>query len=156
MLLLKTKYPLSIYMIFMIMGLELFFLINSSIDKILFYSIITFLFFYVFLGRYACKVIVFEDKVVVRYFFFWYKNICIDLNNVNSIDYAKGFYDFTDEKLLGGFYNFPKYCYDKLLFKTSTEEIEVFINTRVFCFNKLYRVIKERIPNCSHSPGVII
>lgn len=149
MILVKTKYPLSVYLILMIMAAELYFSINSSIGKMIFYFLITFLLLYVFLSRYACKVTLYEDKILIKYFFFWDKDICLYLNKFDGIDYSKGFYDFVDNKMLGGFFNFPKYCYDKIVLKSSNEEVEVFINTRLFFFKKLYHALMQKIEDNS-------
>jgi hypothetical protein len=145
MVLMKTKYPLSVYVILMIMAVELYVFIYSPIVKMLFYFVLTFLLLYAFFSRYACKVILYEDKVLVKYFFFWDKDICIPLGKFVGVDYYKGFYDFVDDQMQGGFFNFPKYCYDKIVLKSSDEEVELFINTRLFSFKKLYHALKRTV-----------
>jgi len=132
---------------------EAFFLIGYTIDKILFYLALTFLFFYILFSRYACRVTVFNDKILFRYFFFWDKDVCILLNKVSNIDYAKSFYDIIDDKALGGLYGFPKYCYDKIIFKMASDEVEVLVNTRLYSFNKLYSIIKEKVNSEVASPS---
>lgn len=115
---------------------------------------LTFLFLYILFSRYACKVELFEDRVTFKYFFFWDKNISIPFEKVNTVDYEKSFYDFIDDKTIGGLYSFPKYCYDKIVFKTQAEEVEVLVNTRIFTFNKLFSLIENRISAVFPGPGV--
>lgn len=145
MLLYKTKYPLSIYILFVALALLVYCIGFNSILKLVFYVSLIFCFLYVLFSRYAGRVKVFQDKIRFEYFFFWDKNITVYLNDVLNIRYKKGFYDFIDDNTIGGLYSFPKYCFDKIIFITEKGETEICINTRIFTFNKMFSVLLKQI-----------
>lgn len=147
MLLFSTKYPLNSYLILPLTVIQVFFVLDGGLVKTIFYLVVTLFFLYIFLGRHACKVEVRENEVYIHYFFFWEKDICVSTNKIMSIDYGKGFYDLFNDKTIGGLYVFPKYCYDKMIITTDTDNVEVCINTRMFMFDKLVFFLRSRIHN---------
>ena len=117
----------------------------APVLKIIFYDILTFFFVYILFCRYACRIVISTSLIEINYFFFWDKNIKIPFTNIEEIDYQKGFYDFIDDKAISGLYSFPKYCYDILIVHSNVEPKEVFVNTRIFSFNKVVRYLKNVI-----------
>lgn len=132
---------------FFVLSAEALLFMGSPITKVVFYLVTSFLFFYLLFSRYACRILLYEDEIYVRYFFFWEKNTCVLLNKVQGVDYRKGFYDFIDDKSLGGLYSFPKYCYDEIIIKKMSGEFELHVNTMLFSFNKLISNINTTIKN---------
>ena len=65
--------------------------------------------------------------------------------DIVAIEYEKGFYDLFNDKTIPGLYVFPKYCYDKLIVTTKSESIDIYINTRMFMFEKLVKYLRARI-----------
>lgn len=115
---------------------------DFPILKIAFYLLLTFFFLYVFLARYACRVKVYDNEIMVKYFFFWDNDLIISLSDVSEVDFNKGFYDLYSDKTSGGLYVFPKYCYDTLFLKNKNGVIvSVKINTRMLTFNKIVSTV---------------
>lgn len=146
----RSAYPISVYLL--ITGLLLQGILmdpNGSIGKVLFNSVLIFLFFYLLMLRFACKLKVNGKVLEIVYFFPWYRNIKVDLATVESVDYAKGFYDPFSSQSLGGLFVFPKYCYDQFIFKIKGEDelLTLNVNTRVFQFDKAFKIINSLVTN---------
>jgi hypothetical protein len=144
----ESYYPITLYILISALLLQGILLTpGGSIGKVLFYSLLMFLFFYMLLLRFACRLKIKEDVLEVVYAFPWDKKIVIDLAKVESIDYAKGFYDPFSNQSLGGLFVFPKYCYDQLILEVKGEEVllTLNINTRIFQFDKCFKTLKTLI-----------
>lgn len=144
----ESSYPITLYILMFALLLQGILLIpGGSIGKVIFYSLLMFLFFYVLLLRFACKVKIKENVLEVIYAFPWDKKIVIDLAKVESIDYAKGFYDPFANQSLGGLFVFPKYCYDQLILEVKGEEnlLTLNVNTRIFRFDKGFKILQTLI-----------
>src|SRR5690606_15723282 len=151
----KTNYPLNSYLLLIILVVEGVFMIGFPISMILFYIAGTFLLFYILFSRYACKVTIYDNRILVQYFFFWEKNVCLLFEEISEVDYAKGFYDLVDDKALGGLYGFPRYCYDQLIFKKKSSEIEILVNTRIGTFGKMFSNLREIVAAGTGEEGVV-
>jgi hypothetical protein len=137
----KTSYPINLYLLFLLLGVELFIL--RTVGQFLFYIPFTFFFYYVTFSRYACRVSIKEGMLTLNYFFFWEKDIKLNINSLQQVDYGKGFYDPVNDKSLGGFFSFPKYCFDKLILRVGGNDQEILINTRLLQFDKLFAALKD-------------
>src|SRR5688572_4408552 len=137
----KTKIPLNFYFVIIATIAVLCLLIFEPILQILFYTIFTFLFLYILLGRSGCIAEVSGSLLIVNYLYPWEKDITVDLSQIIDVDYEKGFYDLISDKTRGGLYVFPKYCADRLIFTIKNgkdiDTILVPVNTRIFQFNKI-------------------
>jgi membrane protein YdbS with pleckstrin-like domain len=87
----STKYLLNIWFVFLLVAIEGVFIIDGPIFRTLFYLIGTFFFLYIFLSRYAAKVEIREDEILVKYFFFWDKDVSFPIGEIKSVDYEKVF-----------------------------------------------------------------
>ncbi len=120
---------------------------GETILKTLFYAALNFLLVYAFLLRHACKIEIDALTFKVKYAFPWDRDITLNLSNMESLDYKKGFYDLFSSKSLGGIFVFPKYCYDQLIFemKKTDDIVYIEINTRMFAFDKTVLLLKKLI-----------
>lgn len=140
-----TKYPLNIWFVFLLVAIEGVFIIDGPIFRTLFCLIGTFFFLYIFLSRYAAKVEIREDEILVKYFFFWDKDVSFPIGEIKSVDYEKGFFDLFNDKTISGQHVFPMYCYDKLIIKTKSETIGICVNTRMFMFDRVIVLLQKEI-----------
>ena len=139
-------FPITLFILIVGLLLQFCVLVQiSNIGKILFYSVFTFVFFYILLLRYACKLKVSSGKLEIIYFFPWDNNVIVDLSKVESVDFANGFFHPFSNQSLGGLFVFPKYCYDQYIFQIKDKEdlLTVNINTRLFQFGKCFKLIKS-------------
>lgn len=140
-----TRYPLNSWFVFLLVVIEGVFIIDGPVFRTLFYLTGTFFFLYIFLSRYAAKVEIREEEILVKYFFFWDKDVSVPRGEIRSIDYEKGFFDLFNDKTISGLYVFPMYCYDKLIIRTQNENIEICVNTRMFMFDRLVVLLQRQI-----------
>lgn len=142
----KSSYPISVYVLFILIVLVIILTFPANLIEVLFYIVFCSVLFYITFSRYACKIEIVGMIMSVKYFFPWEKrHIKIDLSQMESFDYGRSFYDFSADKALGGIFGFPKYYYDQITFKTKDGNyIYVEVNTMIFKFSK----IKKYINNC--------
>jgi len=141
---LQVNYPINLYLLLPFSIGPLILLFPAPFIKILFYGILFFFFFYILFSRQACRMEIENNLLKINYFFFWDKNVIVDLNDIVSADYGKSFYDLVSDKRLGDIFAFPKYCYDELVLEMKDgKEIYLHTNTRMFGFNKVYEYISR-------------
>ena len=144
MYLLKTRPPFNVVLLGLII---LFLTVESFFNPVwIIYSIPLYPMFYVQFCRYCCVVSITKQNLNVYYFAPWNKNIEIKIGDIKKIEYLTGFYNYTilSTKRLGGLHTFPKYCYDRLIINLNDSEnsiIQVDINTRIFEFRKILKVL---------------
>lgn len=143
-----SKLPLNIYFS---IGIPTLFVIigwNKSENHfvLLIYSIVLFLILYYHLSRYSCIVKLDDDKIYISYLSPWLTNESINVKDILDIDYQRGFYNLFSDKTIGGLFVFPKYCNDRMIFymKNGTEKI-INVNTRIFYFKKIIKLIKTKL-----------
>ncbi len=94
-------------------------------------------------NRYACRVEIYDDRFVIRYFVFWNSSIDIFFKDIISVDYKKGFFDF--KAYLDNTYSFKLICYDTLILVIDSKRNEIHINTRFGGFDGLRNYIQEKL-----------
>ena len=141
----RSKLPFNVYFLIVITGLVFVLLISYSFVQALLYSALIAGFIYLLFSRYACSVFINEEEIKIVYFFRDCNNQSIRLEDISSIDYEKGFYDFFSMKPIDSISKFPLYCFDTIKFVLNNETtIIVKINTRIFRFGKIIKYLKGK------------
>lgn len=152
---LKTQIPLNYYFIFSATAGCLLLIFPAPLFKTVFYEVLIFFYLYFFLGRNACRIVLTDTELRIKYCFFWEKDITVNLGDIAEIDYERGFYDLFSDKTRGGLFVFPKYCSDRLILKMknnySIGVMLININTRAFQFDIILKKLRLRIVEIKNS-----
>lgn len=120
--------------------LLLFIISESSDNRIITWLILTGLLYYI-LCRASCKIIIYEDEFIIKKIFGDFLRIRFE--DLTSIDYKKGFFDFTAP--INHSSHFKLICYDTLFVKLKTKNVKIDVNTRRNGFDMLLGIILKKL-----------
>ena len=130
--------PINVFLLLFIIAVT----ISQSIFNVvwLLYGPLLCLFFYILFCRFCCKVLITEQTFEIHYFAPWNKNVNIHVEDINRIDYEKGYYDMHAQRKINSYKQSLQYCYDRIiLFQKDRENpvLYLHVNTRAFDFDKI-------------------
>jgi hypothetical protein len=139
--LLKTRLPFNLLLLCLIIIILTIESIFNPVWTI--YSIPICGIFYAHFCRYCCVVLISKQDFIIYYIVPWNKTVIIKIENIARVDYQKGFYDLSSTKPIGGVFNFPQYCYDRLIIYLNDPKKSIVylnVNTRMCDFDKILKL----------------
>ena len=137
----QSKAPLNFYIgIIGVCLITIIFGLKIPFPEFLIYPGIVFGLWFVTISRYACRIQIYHDKIIVNYLGFWHKNRVIKLENQINLDIRTPLWSFNlnyESEILRNYI-----FYDALIFEDVYHKFnEVRINVRVGQFDKIARTI---------------
>ena len=143
----KTKLPISLYIVNVLSILFFLFFIPSFSEAIVYTSTL-YIILYLMFTRHSCRILVEDNFIKIKYFYIWEKNINFQIKGKCEIDYKKGFYDFFSDKSFQNLFNFPIYNFDRILIAFKQPNIDTIyldVNTRMFQFEKVIKFLSRNV-----------
>lgn len=145
----KTKLPFSIFFSLAITAALLPLYFGISIGRIFVYELLTLSLLYLIFSRFACRMMLTEDALHVKYLFPWNKDIKIQVASIQKVEIKKGFYDLFSDDTIAGLFVFPRFCYDQLILEIyadgKVDTAIISVNTRFSQFDRIVKLIKKRL-----------
>lgn len=141
----KAKSPISFYVgLKVIVAFAIITIVQIEFPDSLIYPSIVGLLWFVSISKFACRVIVSNNKLIIKYLAYWHSNKEIDLSQIKSIKVKTSYWSFNMRHDTNMFREYIFYD-EIILTDLKDNEHRLQINSRIGSLNKLIDKINSVI-----------
>ncbi len=138
----QSKNPINFYIgLITVLLMAIYFGLKIPFPEFMIYPGLVFILWFITISRYACRVQIYEDRILVKYIGFWHLDKVIELKNQISMTIRTPIWSFNlnhDSETFRG-----HIFYDSIVFEDINHNYqEVRINTRIGQLSKVVKVLR--------------